>query len=219
MRVNFHASLVFCIFYAKISYMKKKVQLTLEFLAKCKSTSREHQKIYDVLLCELSEENLCSKSMFSCKRIKELLDGEITTQEVAEKFLQKHLIPKHEEFEAFLQKIFISLLSSNFPTHAPLLKIGINEFEAGLSKVEAKIYMMIKTYIKTLLMALELFVFFDEKRERELSQVVEFAKKSHRAIMENLFYEEEESLMDESLKQLLTVYVGIYFNFCYEQEA
>lgn len=195
--------------------MKKKVQLILEFLAKCKHTSKEYQNVYDFILHELSNENLCARTIFSCEQIKTLLKGEINTQEKAEKFLHEHLVKKNEEFQNYLDKIFTTLLSANFPAHQEKLKSSLVEFEASLDKVEAKIYVMIKTYIKTLMLALELYIFFDDERLRELTQVVEFAKRVHENILKNLFYEEEVTLMDDALRQLLSVYVGVYYNFCY----
>lgn len=199
--------------------MNKKVQLVLEFLAKCKTTSKEYQQVYSAILDELSEQNLCARTIFSCKRIKTLLKNEITSQHEAEIFFKHNLSNKDEEFKKLLKKIYFSLLSSNFSAHAPLLNVGINEFEASLNRVEAKIYKMIEAYIKTILLSLELYIFFDQKKEKGLIEIVDFSKKCHEVIVKNLFYDEEKSLMDKSLKELLTIYVGVYFNFCYQKEV
>ncbi len=200
--------------------MNKKIQLILEFLAKCKTVSSEKQDVYKCILHELSEEILCAKTIFTCKQIKTLLKGEINSSEEAERFFKKHLLKnENKKLVPYLDNIFMSLISSNFPTHAHLLKLGTSEFEASLDKVEAKIYMMIKTYIQMLRFALGLYVYFDEKRQKELSEIVEFAKNIHACILKHMFYEEEIALLNNSLEQLLSVYVGVYFNFCYCGEA
>ncbi len=199
--------------------MDKKIQLSLEFLAKCDTASKEQQLFFADVLNELSEENFCAKTIFTCKQLKTLLNGEIKSVDEAMRFLQKHLLEEEKKsFSVYIDNIFNSLLSSNFPSHAHLLKVGINEFEASLEKVEAKIYTLIKTYIDLLCLVLELYIHFDEKREKKLQDVVEFGKKIHLFILKHIFYEEEIKLLNNSLEQLLSVYIGVYFNFCYQEK-
>ncbi len=196
---------------------KKNISLTLEFLVKCKSISKQNQLIYEGVLNSLCDSGLSAKSMFDCKQIKTLLQNKISDEESAKKYLSK--LFKHyqsDELNKLKKEVFNSLMSGNFPNHKKMLKKGLENFEASLSDVEAKMYMMIKTYISLLCESLDFYMIFDSDKKKDIQEITDFAKNIHELIMKHLFYEEEKPLLEQSLKQLSIVYIGIYYKSYHE---
>ncbi len=195
----------------------KQINLTLEFLVKCKDISKASQLVYEGVLDALCEETLCAKSMFDCRQIKSLLKGKVCDEQSAKKHLAKLFCTfRSDQVDGFKKEVFTSLMSGNFPQHKKILKKGIESFEASLSDVEAKMYMMIKTYIDILCESLEFFMIFDTKKQKSIEDVTSYATKIHSLILKHLLYEEERVLLEQSLKQLSIVYIGIYYKSYYE---
>lgn len=194
----------------------KKIHLILEYLAKCKSSSPQTNELYMYILDTLASDGLCAKSMFTCEQISKLLRGEISSYETAKALLDKSF-DQFRDTNLRVQKrdIFNSLMAGNFPSHKAKLSNSIEDFEASLSSVEAKMYMMIKSYIVALSEALEFFMIFDKEKKSSVELVTSYALKIHESILKNLFYEEEKIHIDESLKQLAIVYIGLYYRSFY----
>ncbi len=201
----------------KITFMnEKQIKLILEYLAKSKHSSKQIQKAYEGVLNALVDEGLCAKSMFGFKQLSTLLKPNVSDGEEAKKYLQKCFKNiRDKELETQLHEVFNSLMSGNFSKHKHHLKQGIYEFESSLNEVEAKMYVMIKTYIEIFCEALESFMIFDEKKQKSIQDVTNFALNIHEVIMKSIFYKEERVLLEQSLKQLSIVYIGLYYRSYY----
>lgn len=106
-------------------------------------------------------------------------------------------------------------MGSNFGSKKSYLDISIKEFENNLTPVEVKMYSIIKTYIGALLEALDVFVLFDERYEASVEQLSHFALSIHAPLMDQIFFEEEREHVEEGLKQIAVVYIGLYYQNLY----
>lgn len=194
----------------------KKIHLILEYLAKCKSSSPQTQEVYMCMLDTLANNSLCAKSMFTCKQISKLLKGEVDSYDSAKIVLDK-ISRSYKSAELLKQKsdIYNSLMGGNFPSHKDKLSSSIEDFEASLSSVEVKMYMMIKNYIMTLSEALEFFMIFDVDKKSSIESVSSYGVKIHENILQNLFYDEEKIHIDDALRELAAIYIGLYYRSFY----
>lgn len=192
----------------------KKLNLLLECLAKCQDVPAKIGEVYACMLEKLSNDGLCVKTSFTCEQIKNVLKlNHMDFKNM--QFELNRTFSTPEGFKKQKDEIFISLLKGNFASHAKKLDNSLEEFENSLSDVEQKIYLLIKTYIDLISNGLEFFVNFDEHREKTIEELSEFATDLHDKILKHILFEEEKELMDEPLKQLSVVYIGVYYRSFY----
>ncbi len=192
------------------------IHLTIEYLAKCQNSSKQIQKTYEEILQALIDESLCAKSMFNCKQLSTLMKKNASNHEEARKYLEKLFKNfRTKELEMQKREIFKSLMGGNFPKHKQMLKRGLENFEASLSEVEAKMYMMIKTYIEIFCEAMECFMIFDTEKKKSVEEATNYALKIHNTLMTQVFFHEEKELLEDALKQLSIVYIGVYYRSYY----
>lgn len=194
----------------------KKLNLLLEHFAKCPDIPKDSQKVYEFILETLSEENLCIKTQFECKQIDSVLKLNINDFNNAKFELERaFLSSRPESLKAQKEEVFNSLLKGNFPSHEKKLKKNIASFEASLSDVEEKMYVMIKTYVGVMCDGLEFFADFDEEKEKSIEELSGFAVALHEAILEHIFFEEERVHISDALKQVATIYISLYYQNFY----
>lgn len=194
----------------------KRLHLMLDNLAKSKTIPVGNQKVYLLMQDILEKEALSIKTAFTCKRIDEILGVDTSTSESADFHLDKFLSPfRSESLKIQKEELFNSLLAGNFPLHVKELEKGMREFEASLSQVEAKMYMMIGSYVRAISLSLEFYMIFDEKKDRSIEEITSYAMKMHDCVLENLFFDEEKEHIDESLKQILVIFIGLYYQNFY----
>lgn len=199
----------------------KSLHLILDSLAKSKTLPIANQKIYLYMQDILEQEALSIKTNFTCNKIDKLLSIDTSSVQSVDFYLEKFLSPlRPESLAKQKDDIFNSLLSGNFPLHVKELEKGEKEFESSLTQVESKMYMMIKEYIKAICLSLEFYMIFDELKQRSIQEVTTYGMKMHECVVKNLFFEEEKEQIDDSLKQILVIYIGIYYqNFYMQSEA
>lgn len=188
------------------------VQLLLEFIAYSQKTPKDIQKVYTSMLQILEEYELYTKSIFTCKQIEQILKDRaklhINEYEMAKYHLSKLL--HNNKLQEEKKSIFHSLMASNFQAKAEKLKKSKEDFEASLSKVEAKMYTMISLYIELFLASLDVFTLFSSQHQKSVENITSFSILIHDALIKNIFYEEERKHIELGLKQLSVVYIGLY---------
>ena len=200
--------------------LKRRCHYLLECLVKDEAAPQKLHAVYARVLESLRDAELCTISSFTCKQIKALLKAheslEVINYEEAQRLLKKELIAcAHDELEVQKKAIFYSLMGSNFADKKHFLNHSLQDFENNLSAVELKMYTIIKMYIGALLEALDLFVLFDERYEASVEQLSLYAMAVHVPLMEHIFFEEERTHVEEGLKQIAVVYIGLYYQTLY----
>lgn len=191
---------------------KLQIQFLLEYIAQSTSTPKDIQKVYLSILQNLETHHFYTPSIFTCKQIEQILQDRSNIQiheyETAKYHLYKLL--ESDTLKEEKKSILHSLLASNFKAHAQKLQKSKEDFEASLSKVEAKMYKMISLYIELLLIVLDSFMLFLEQDEKDVETITAFAISTHEILMKNIFYKEEQEHIETGLKQLSVVYISLY---------
>lgn len=180
---------------------KKILSNLLIQLTNSNTLSKNMQISYELFLQKLKQEKLLEIEKSTCKtRINIMHDLQV-------------FINKQTDLKTYQDMIFISLLKSNFP-HVINAKT-LDEIELSLDKVEKKIYQILKTYIDTLLVMMQSFFILDEKKQKSIETFSAFALSIHDILLQNLFFEEEKEHFNAPLKQLLVVYISLYYKKIY----
>ena len=199
---------------------KRRLHYLLECIVKDETTPKELHAVYKTVLESLRDAQLCVITNFSAKQILSLLKAheniEVTDVPQMQMVLKKELVSTlNEALEGQKKAIFISLMRSNFPAKNHFLEDSIQDFENNLSPVELKMYTIIKMYIGALLEALDIFVCFDERQEASVEQLSFYALRVHEPLLQQIFFEEERGHVEEGLKQIAVVYIGLYYQHLY----
>lgn len=199
---------------------KRRLHYLLECLSKDERTPTELHAVYTKVLESLRDAQLCAITNFSAKQIISLLKAHeginVSNVQEMQTILKKEVASTVNEALAVQKKaIFIALISSNFPSKKHLIDVSIQDFENNLTPVESKMYTIIKMYIGALLEALDIFVIFDERYEASVEQLSLYAMGIHEPLMEQIFFEEERAHVEEGLKQIAVVYIGLYYQHLY----
>lgn len=189
------------------------MQHLLQYLAFCQNSPKYanlyFQKIYNLLL----DDNLIQDKKVEC----ELLKKQIKDTYNIINFEYEAMFKKAQEvFDVGLSKekeqIFKTLISSNFPKYKTALDSSIQEFELSLSKVDAKVYTLVKTYIELVCLSLEILISLS--KEKNINEFSEFGLIIHHLLLDELLYKEEKEQMQEGLEKALAVYISLYFKKC-----
>lgn len=189
------------------------MQNLLKYLAFCQNSPKYatlcFQKMHELLL----RDNLIKDEQSKCDELKDYVQKtyKITNYEYEVVFKKAK-----EVFNVGLDKekeqIFKTLMSSNFSKYKDALDKSIQEFELSLDKVDAKVYMLVKTYIEMINLCLEMSISFT--KEQNINEFSEFGLMIHHILLKEFLYDEEREQMQEGLEKALAVYISLYFKKC-----
>jgi hypothetical protein len=184
----------------------KQIDYILEFLSK---GEQKESKIYESILDFLGEQLLYTSSSFSRKSLITLANKEGFALENdfdamlkrLDTLLQENL---HAEIKEAKSQLFETLISSNF-------KKKKEQFD----KVETSIYKCLSSYIFGLTRGLEIFYIYSLDNVKEPEVFIEYANTLHVKLFEEIFNESEKALLEEKLKEIMSVYLSLYARYLY----
>jgi len=199
--------------------MKKEIIYLLEYLSK--SEKSEEAELYKAIVIALEATVLYAPSNYSQIKIQTLMRH--ASYEVPQTFKEASTL-LDARLEALLPSSLVqmrhtilkTLLISNFPKKKGFLEHSFALFESQLEPVEKNIYQNIMAYVVGLNRALCLFFLLGERSTPE--SFLSFAQTLHVKLLESIFNEEEKTLLEKGLKELMGVYVGIYGKYLYERK-
>lgn len=199
--------------------MEKELNYLIEFIAK--SDDVPIKKLYGTIHSTLNSLEMCVVSKYSQTQIQAIMNKAqiCVPQNIFEAFnaldsLLAHALPK--ELEEAKQKIFLTLVSSNFPKKRVFLEHSIAFFISQLEPVEKQIYEQLLSYIVGINRAFGIFsLLHKDCVEQNPEHFIDFGTKVHEVLLEMLFNDEEQALLQASLKELLGVYLGLYGKYLY----
>lgn len=200
--------------------MKKEIIYLLEYLSK--SEKSEEAELYRAIVMALEATLLYAPSSYSQVKIQTLMRH--ANYEVPQTF-KEAITLLDARLEALLPSSLVqmrhtivkTLLISNFPKKKGFLEHSLALFESQLEPVEKNIYQNIMAYVIGLNRALCLFFLLGEKSTPEM--LLTFSRTLHVTLIASIFNEEEKTLLEKGLQELMGVYVGIYGKYLYEMTS
>lgn len=185
--------------------MNKKINYTLEYLAK----SEDKSNFYQNLLSFFNEKEIYTQSKYELKTLTILANRaniELpSSYEDGIKNLDKLLESNiNSEINSAKKQLLETILQSNF-----------KKKKEDLDKVETSIYKCLTAYIYGLTRSLELFYIYTKDDLREPELFIEYSSKIHQELIDTIFNKEEKELLAEKLKEIMGVYLTLYARYLY----
>jgi hypothetical protein len=197
--------------------MKKEIIYLIEYLAK--SHTQGVAEPYSAILDALSTFEIYSPSKYDQTKIKVLMHhgGWNVPLGCDDAILQldkalETLLPI--EITNLKKSVFKTLIASNFPQKKAFLEHSYAFFISQLEPVEKSIFDNVTSYVLHINRGLAIFYSVREKQSPE--NFVAFGNALHVKLLALIYNEEERSLMNDGLKELLGVYLGIYGKYLYK---
>ena len=196
--------------------MKKEIIYLTEYLAK--SHTKGEFEPYESILYVLNTLEIYTPSKYDQAQILALIkhgggsvpasfnEAIIYLDKVLERFLP-------QEIGSLKKSIFYTLIASNFPQKKGFLEHSYALFISQLEPVEKTIFDNLTSYELHINRGLGIFYSVGEKQSPE--NFVSFGDALHVKLLELIYNEEERALLDNGLKKLLGVYLGIYGKYLY----
>ena len=199
--------------------MKKEISYLFEYL--CKNEKPEEAQLYASIAHALEKRLLYVPSQYTQEKLTILMRHmgyavPTNYEEAIKRFdaLIEAFLPK-PLFEA-KKTLFMSLLSSNFPKKKGFLEHSFALFESQLEPVEKSIYHNLSAYVKSINRGLGLFFIFGEKSTPEM--LIAFTNDLHVNLLQKIYNEEEKTLLQQGLSELMAVFIGLYGKYLFEKE-
>ena len=117
------------------------------------------------------------------------------------------------EISTLKKSIFHTLIASNFPQKKGFLEHSYALFISELEPVEKTIFDNLTSYVLHINRGLGVFCSVENMQSPE--NFVAFGNALHVKLLKFIYNEEERLLMNNGLKELLSVYLGIYGRYLY----
>jgi len=174
--------------------MNKEINYLIEYLAKSGDT------FYKDILDFFALNDIYTPTKYDSKTVKllskksgyEICDAQNQLDDRLKQELDIKLVESK-------QKLFRTLVESNF-------KKKVEEFD----KVETSIYKCIRLYIVGLTRGFELFLVYTRSSQQTPEVFIDFANTLHVKLLESIFNPEEKALLDDKLKEIMSVYLALY---------
>lgn len=196
--------------------MKKEIIYLSEYLAK--SNIQGEFEPYKEILHVLNTLEIYTPSKYDQAQIQVLLkhgawnvpssfeEAVLQLDKVLEGFLPK-------EISTLKKSIFHTLIASNFPQKKGFLEHSYALFISQLEPVEKTIFDNLTSYVLHINRGLGIFYSVGDMQSPE--NFVAFGNALHVKLLTLFYNEEERALLDDGLKELLGVYLGIYGKYLY----
>ena len=196
--------------------MKKEIIYLSEYLAK--SQIKGAFEPYEAILQVLNTLEIYTPSKYDQVQIQVLLkhggwsvpssfeEAVLQLDKVLESFLAN-------EISTLKKSIFHTLIASNFPQKKGFLEHSYALFISELEPVEKTIFDNLTSYVLHINRGLGVFCSVENMQSPE--NFVAFANALHVKLLKFIYNEEERLLMNNGLKELLSVYLGIYGRYLY----
>ena len=196
--------------------MKKEIIYLMEYLSK--SDKDDEAKLYQAIVHALERTVLYTPSRYTQEKLRILMRH--ATFETPENFQEalKLLDARFEELipSSLMQMrktILKTLLISNFPKKKGFLEHSYALFISELEPVEKTIFDNLTSYVLHINRGLGVFCSVENMQSPE--NFVAFGNALHGKLLKFIYNEEERLLMNNGLKELLSVYLGIYGRYHY----
>lgn len=189
------------------SYMNKEINYLIEILAKFDENKDSY--FYKDILDFFKYHYIYSVSKYEIKTLNVLAkrDGFQIPANFSEalKALDKKLeLYIDKDISEAKKQLFDTIISSNFKKE-----------KESFDKVESSIYKCLLTYISGLTRSFELFFIYTKNDVKEPEIFIEFASHIHEKLLKTVFNKEERKLLDDKLKEIMSVYLSVYARYLY----
>ncbi|OHE11890.1 MAG: hypothetical protein A2329_05365 [Sulfurimonas sp. RIFOXYB2_FULL_37_5] len=196
--------------------MKKEIIYLSEYLAK-NQTKGEFEP-YEAILHVLDTLEIYTPSKYDQTQIQVLFKRSGLD---VPSYFEEAVLQLDKVLESFLpsdittlkKSIFLTLIASNFPQKKGFLEHSYALFISQLEPVEKTIFDNLTSYVLHINRGLGVFYSLGEKQTPE--NFVAFGNALHVKLLTLFYNEEERALLDDGLKELLGVYLGIYGKYLY----
>ena len=200
--------------------MKKEIIYLIEYLSK--SPNVGESELYREMSATLASLEIYTPSKYDQEQIKTLMTRMGVTPPVSfedavvslDKVLENAL---PSEISQMKKSIFHTLIASNFPKKKAFLDHSYAFFISQLEPVEKSIYDNLTSYVVSLNRAFGVFYVLcqDETMLHQPETFVAFGNALHVKLLSLIYNEEEQSLLENGLRELLGVYLGLYGKYLY----
>jgi len=179
--------------------MNKNINYLIEYLAKSEDI------LYQDILNFFEKEGIYTPTKYEPKTIKvlakksglEIEDASILLDEKIKLELHERLIEaKKQLFETFL-------------------KVNFKKKKEQFDKVETTIFKCLSSYIVGITKAFDLFYVYTKNNQEKPEVFIEFANTLHAKLFESIFNKEEKALLEDKLKEVMSVYLALYAKYLY----
>ncbi|DAB33630.1 MAG TPA: hypothetical protein CFH82_09335 [Sulfurospirillum sp. UBA12182] len=186
--------------------MNKELNYLVEFLAK---SDDKDATLYKQLLDFLDENLVYTSSSYDAKKLillakKDNINLSLNFEENLrhlDKILEMRINP---EIKGAKVQLLSTLLATNF-----------KKKKEDFDKVETSIYKCLSAYIYGLTRGLEIFYAYtlDDVKKPEL--FISYASFLHEQLFYTIFNKEEQKLLEEKLKEVMSIYLSLYARYLY----
>ncbi len=179
--------------------MNKEINYLIEYLAK------SNDIICAEVLSFFTEHYIYIPTKYELKTIKILASKSGVELDNAE-----HLL--NEKLKEELNKTLIQAKEQLFET---LIKTNFKKKKEQFDKVETSIFKCLSSYIVGITRAFDIFYVYTKKNQQKPELFIEFANILHVKLVNSVFNKEEKELLEDKLKEVMSVYLALYAKFLY----
>jgi len=114
------------------------------------------------------------------------------------------------------ENLHISLIKAKEQLFETLIKANFKKKKEQFDKVETSIFKCLSAYIIGLTKAFDIFYVYTHNNQQEPEIFIEFANTLHVNLVQSIFNEEEKNLLEEKLKEVMSVYLALYAKYLYK---
>lgn len=186
--------------------MNKEINYLIEYLAK---SSDKNALIYKDILEFFSEHLIYAISKYKIKSLQvlaakndiELANSFDAVLKRLDTLLEENM---NDEIKEAKKQLLDTIIQSNF-------KKKKEQFD----KVETSIYKCLTSYIYGLTRGFEIFYMYTKDNVKEPEVFIEYGNFLHVKLIDTIFNEEEKALLEEKLKEVMSIYLSVYARSLY----
>lgn len=187
--------------------MNKNINYLIEFLAK--SDDNKNVNFYCHILEFLKKQYIYTASKYDVKTLNILatrnkLEVALNFEDGVNQLDQILLKSINSEIKEAKEQFLKTIITTNF-----------KKKKENFDKVETSIYKCITSYVFGLTRAIEIFYMYTKDDLKEPEVFVEFASEVHVKLIEMIFNKEEKELLEDKLKEIMSVYLSLYARYLY----
>ena len=182
--------------------MNKQINYLTEFLAK--NRSQKSAELYKCILDFLKKHYIYTASKYDIK-----------TLNILAKRAKLETALDFEDGVTKLDYILEDIMSNDIKEAKKqlletIIKTNFKKPKEDLDRVETSIYKCLTSYIFGLVRALEIFYVYTKDDIKEPEVFIEFASYMHKNLIDMIFNKEEKTLLEDKLKEIMSVYLSVY---------
>ena len=179
--------------------MNRQNNYLIEYLAKSENF------LYRDILVFFEKNSIYTATKYEPKTIKVLAQKSGLEIDDAEKLLDESLKKElHKRLIEAKKQLFETLIKANF-----------KKKKEHFDKVETSIFKCLSSYIVGITKAFDVFYVYTKNNQQKPELFIEFANTLHVKLVNSIFNKEEKELLEDKLKEVMSVYLALYAKYLY----